>query len=156
MRQERTAGGAVEHDVGIGVVVHDEQVVLTGERDDFVVQGVVTHRSHGVGGKRHDHVLGAVGNLGIDVGDIREEIVLGVERVIRELGVGDLGTRLEDGVTWIGHEDRVAGIQQRQAQVTDALLSAVARSDHVGRDSRDTKATLVVIANSLLELGQVA
>lgn len=82
--------------------------------------------------------------------------MLGVERVIRELGVGDLGTRLEDGVTRIGHEDRVTRIQQRQAQVTDALLSAVARSDHVGRDSRDTKAALVVIANSLLELGQVA
>ena len=71
VRQERTAGGTVEHDVGIGVVVHDEQVVLTGERDDLVVQGVVTHRAHGVGGKRHDHVLGAVGNLGIDAGDIR-------------------------------------------------------------------------------------
>lgn len=156
MRQEAAAGGAVEHDVRIGVVVHDEQVVLTGERDDLVVEGVVAHRPHGVCRQGDDHVLGAIGDGRVDTRHMGQKAVLGVERVIGELGVGDLGPRLEHGVARIGHEDRVAGVEQGEAQVPHALLRAVARRHHVGRDALHAKAAGIVIAHRLLELGQVA
>ena len=82
--------------------------------------------------------------------------MLGDQRVVLELGIGNLGTRLKDRVARIGHQDRIARVEQRQTQVAHALLRAVARLHHGRRNARNAKAALVVIAHGLLELGQVA
>ena len=82
--------------------------------------------------------------------------MLGNQRIVFELGIGDLGTRLKDRVARIGNQNSVARIEQGQAQMAHALLRAVARLHHGRRNAGDTKATLIVIAHGLLEFGQVA
>ena len=81
--------------------------------------------------------------------------MLGDQRVVLELGIGDLGARLKDRVARIGHQDGIARVEQRQAQVAHALLRAVARLHHGRRNARNAKAALIVIAHGLLELGQI-
>ena len=132
----------------------DQQVVLAGEGDDLLVDLRRAHRANRVGGQRHDHVLGAVGDLGVDARHVGQVVVLGDQRVVLELGIGDLGARLKDRIARIGHQNRITRIEQRQAQVAHALLRAVARLHHGRRNARNPKAALVVIAHGLLELGQ--
>lgn len=81
--------------------------------------------------------------------------MLGNQRIVLELGIGNLRTRLKDRVARIGNQDGVTRIEQGQAQMAHALLRAVARLHH-GRNARNAKATLIVIAHGLLESGQVA
>ena len=154
--EERAAARTVEDDVRVSVVVHDDEVVGAGEVDDLLVELGRAHGAHRVGGQAHDHVLGAVGNLGGNIRHVGQEVVLGAERVIVDVRPGELGPRLEDGVARIGHDDGIAGVGEREREVADALLRAVAAGDHVGRDARDAEAALVVVADRLLELGQVA
>ena len=82
--------------------------------------------------------------------------MLGIERVIGELGVGDLSARLEDGIARIGYENGIARVEQGEAQMPHALLRAIARGYHVGRDALDAKTTGIVVAHRLLELRHVA
>lgn len=82
--------------------------------------------------------------------------MLGNQRIVFELGIGDFGARLKDRVARIGNQNGVTRIEQGQAQMAHALLRAIARLHHGRRNARNTKATLIVIAHGLLELGQVA
>ena len=135
--------------------MNDQQVVLAGKGDDLLVDLGRAHRADRVGGQRHDHILGAIGHLGIDTRHIGQVIMLGNQRIVFELGIGDLGTRLKDRVARIGNQNSVARIEQGQAQMAHALLRAVARLHHGRRNARNAKATLIVIAHGLLEFGQV-
>ena len=101
--QEASARLAVEHDVGVCVVMDDQQVVLASESDNLLVDLGRTHRADRVRGQRNDHVLGAIGHLGIDARHIGQVIVLGNQRIVLELGIGDLGTCLKDRVARIGN-----------------------------------------------------
>ena len=154
--QEAAARLAVEHDVGVCVVVNDEQVVLASESDDLLVDLGRAHRADRVRGQRHDHILGTIGHLGIDTCHIGQVIMLGNQRIVFELGIGDLGTRLKDRVARIGNQNGVTRIEQGQTQMAHALLRAVARLHHRRRNARNAKATLIIIAHGLLEFGQVA
>ena len=154
--QEAAAGLAVKHDVGVRVVVNDEQIMLAGESDNLLVDLGCAHRAHRVRRQRHDHILGTIGHLGIDTRHIGQVIMLGNQRIVFELGIGDLGTRLKDRVARIGNQNGVTRIEQGQAQMAHALLRAVARLHHRRRNARNAKATLIVIAHGLLEFGQVA
>ena len=136
--------------------MHDDEVVGAGEVDDLLVELGRAHGAHRVGGQAHDHVFGAVGNLGGNIRHVGQEVVLGAERVIVDVRPGELGPRLEDGVARIGHDDGIAGIGEREGEVAHALLRAVAAGDHVWRDAGDAEAALVVVTDRLLELGQVA
>ena len=77
--------------------------MLTREGDNLLVDLGRTHRADRVRGQRNDHVLGAIGHLGIDARHIGQVIVLGNQRIVLELGIGDLGTRLKDRVARIGN-----------------------------------------------------
>ena len=154
--QKASARLAVKHDIGVRVVMDDEQVMLTGKGDNLLVDFGRAHRAHRVGGQRHDHVLGTIGHFGIDARHIGQVIMLGNQRIVFELGIGDLGTRLKDRVARVGNQNGVTRIEQRQAQMAHALLRAVARLHHGRRDARNAKAALVVIAHGLLKLGQIA
>ena len=154
--QEAAAGLAVKHDVGVRVVMNDQQIVLAGKGDNLLVDLGRTHRADRVRGQRHDHIFGTISNLGIDTRHIGQVIMLGNQRIVFELGIGDLGTRLKDRVAWIGNQNGVTRIEQGQAQMAHALLRAVARLHHRRRNARNAKAALIVIAHGLLEFGQVA
>ena len=134
----------------------NEQVVLAGESDNLLVDLGRAHRADRVRRQRHDHILGTIGHLGIDTSHIGQVIMLGNQRIVLELGIGDLGTRLKDRVARIGNQNGVTRIEQSQAQVAHALLRTVARLHHGRRNARNAKATLIVIAHGLLEFGQVA
>ena len=136
--------------------MNDEQVVLAGEGDDLLVDLGRAHRAHRVGGQRYDHILGTIGHLGIDTRHIGQVIMLGDQRIVLELGIGDLGTRLKDRVARIGNQNGVTRIEQGQAQMAHALLRAVARLHHGRCNARNAKATLIVIAHGLFEFRQVA
>ena len=136
--------------------MNDQQIVLAGKSDYLLVDLGRTHRADRVRGQRHDHIFGTIGHLGIDARHIGQVIMLGNQRIVLELGIGDLGTRLKDRVAWIGNQNGVTRIEQGQAQMAHALLRAVARLHHGRRNAGDTKATLIVIAHGLLEFGQVA
>ena len=56
--------------------------------------------------------------------------MLGNQRIVLELGIGNLGARLKDRVARIGNQNSVARIEQGQAQMAHALLRAVARLHH--------------------------
>ena len=133
----------------------DQQIMLAGKGDNLLVDLGRAHRADRVRGQRHDHILGTIGHLGIDTRHIGQVIMLGDQRIVLELGIGDLGTRLKDRVARIGNQNGVTRIEQGQAQMAHALLRAVARLHHGRRNAGDTKATLVVVAHGLLEFGQV-
>ena len=154
--QEAATRLAVEHDIGVGIVMNDQQIMLAGKGDNLLVDLGCAHRADRVGGQRHDHILGTIGNLGIDARHIGQVIMLGNQRIVFELGIGDLGTRLKDRVARIGNQNGVTRIEQGQAQMAHALLRAVARLHHRRRNARNAKAALIVIAHGLLEFGQVA
>ena len=136
--------------------MNDQQIVLAGKGDNLLVDLGRAHRADRVRGQRHDHVLGTIGNLGIDTRHIGQVIMLGNQRIVFELGIGDLRTRFKDRVARIGNQNGVTRIEQGQAQMAHALLRAVARLHHRRRNARNAKAALIVIAHGLLEFGQVA
>ena len=135
--------------------MHDEQVVLACELDDLAIELGRAHAANGVCGKRDDHVLGTVGDRGVDARHIGQKIVLSVERIVLERAAGEFDAGLEHGVARVGHEHAIALVEQRQAQMAHALLRTVDGAHHIGRDAVDVEATLVVIAYGLLEFGQV-
>ena len=136
--------------------MNNQQIVLAGKGDNLLVDLERAHRANRVRGQRHDHILGTIGHLGIDTRHIGQVIMLGDQRIVLELGIGDLGTRLKDRVARIGNQNGVTRIEQSQAQMANALLRAVARLHHGRCNARNAKATLIVIAYGLLEFGQVA
>ena len=83
-------------------------------------------------------------------------MVLGIKRIIRELGAGELGARLEDGVTGIGDQHNIARIEQGERKVPHALLGTVDRADHIRRYPINVKTAFVVVAHRLLHLRQIA
>lgn len=62
--KEAAAGLAVKHDVGVRVIMDDQQIMLAGKGDNLLVDLGRAHRADRVRGQRHDHVLGTIGNLG--------------------------------------------------------------------------------------------
>ena len=146
----------VVDDVGIGVVVDDEQVVLAREGHDLLVEAGPRDGAHGIGGQRHDHVLGGVRDRGVDAGHIGQEVVLGVQRVVGQVGAREQARRGKDGIAGVRDQDGVARVEQGHAQVPHALLRAVAGADHIGRDARHAVAALVIGAHGVQQLGRVA
>ena len=136
--------------------MNDQQIMFAGKGDNLLVDLGRAHRADRVRRQRHDHILGTIGDLGVDARHIGQVIVLGDQWIVLELGVGDLGARLKDRIARIGNQNGVTRIEQGQAQMAHALLRAVARLHHRRRNARNAKAALVVIAHGLLKLGQIA
>ena len=82
--------------------------------------------------------------------------MFGVERIVCELATGNLHARLEHGVARIGHEHRIALVKHGKAKYAHPLLRSVNGADHIGRNALHTKTPNVIVAHSLLELGQIA
>ncbi len=136
--------------------MNDEQIMLAGKSDNLLVDLGVPTEPTGFAGSDTNHILGTIGHLGIDTRHIGQVIMLGNQRIVFELGIGDLGARLKNRIARIGNQNGVARIEQGQAQMAHALLRAVARLHHRRCNARNAKATLIVIAHGLLEFGQVA
>jgi hypothetical protein len=115
---------AVVDDVGIGEVVHDEDVVLLRKRHDALEEGQVHALRRRVGREAEHHHLG----LGVAAADgalqLGEEVDLAADRDGADVRPGDDGAIDVDGVAGVGHQHGVAAVQGRQHQMGQALLGA--------------------------------
>ena len=150
--EEAAAGRPVIDDVGVGVVVDDDHVMLARELDDLLVHLGRAHRAHRVGRQRDHHVLGAVGHLRVDSRHVWQEVMLGRERVVGARAARERDRVAEDGVARVGHEDGVARVDERGGQRQHALLRAAAAHDHVALDALYAKAVAVVAADGVEQL----
>ena len=130
----------------------DHQVVLARELDDALVDLGGAHAAHRVGGKRHDHGLGGIGDLGVDAVDVGQEVVLRGQRVVGAPGARKQRGVLEHGVARVGHEHGVARVDQRADGPQHALLGAATAHDLVAADAVDSVAVGVVGANRVEKL----
>ena len=109
-------------DEAVGVVVHDQYVVLGAEIHDLLEQ------LHGRGlSRRHvgvvyQHHLHTVQPGLLDRREIGAEIRLLVERIGHHLAAGQTHGRRVGGVAGVGHQHLVALIEERHADVHDTLL----------------------------------
>mmetsp|Transcript_2839 Transcript_2839/g.7339 ORF Transcript_2839/g.7339 Transcript_2839/m.7339 type:complete len:399 (+) Transcript_2839:976-2172(+) len=114
----------VVDDVGIGQVVHDQDVVLLGQRHHALEEAEVHALRRRVGREAEHHHLG----LGVAAADgllqLDEEVHLARHRNRADVGPGDHRAIDVDGVAGVGHQHRVATVQRGQHQVGQALLGA--------------------------------
>ena len=115
---------AVEDDVGIGEVVHDEDVVLAGQRDDALEEVQLHALRRGVARKADDdhlrlRVAAADGAL-----EFAEEVHPRAHRHRPDVGACDHGPVDVDGVARVRHQHGVAPVERGQHQVRQAFLRA--------------------------------
>ena len=108
----------------------DEELVLTGKLDDALEEAV--------GGDRAGRVVRVVEEHQprlpaprVDRVEVGRKAELGHERQHDRLGAGKQGAAGVDGVAGVRGERDVAGIEEGEAEVVDALLGAD-RRDHLG------------------------
>ncbi len=133
---------AVEADLGVGVVVDEEQVVLLGERDSLVE---VLRRGRcrgGVVGVAQEHHLGLGEHICRNVVEVGQEVVLLVHRHEVALATGEDAAGLIDGIAAAGNERVVAGIDECEEDVRDALFGADEGDDLVVGVDIDIEAVL--------------
>ena len=154
--EDAAAVGTVKDNIAVGVVMYQQNVVLTAEIDDFCVELRRADAAHRVGGQADQHELGPAGHVLRDGGNVGQEVVLLRQLVVPRLGTAQLGAGHKDGVAGVGQQHQIAVVAERQAQMADTVLAAGEAHDLVGGDGVHVKAALVVAADSLQHLGQVA
>ena len=154
--EDAAAVGTVKDNIAVGVVMYQQNVVLTAEINDFGVELRRADAAHGVGGQADQHELGPAGHVLRDGGDVGQEVVLLRQLVVPRLGTAQLGAGHKDGVAGVGQQHQIAVVAERQAQMADAVLAAGEAHDLVGGDGVHVKAALVVATDGLQHLGQVA
>ena len=154
--EDAVAFGAVKDDVAVSVVVDEKDLVPVAEIHDLAVDFRRADTADRVGGQRDDHVLGAAGDLLGDFADVGQEVVFPGQMVIIGHTAAQPGPRDEHRVARVGKQHGVAVVEQRHAQVADAVLAARKAHDPVGGDVLHPKPAAVVVTDGLQHLGQVA
>ena len=145
---------AVENNVAVCVVMNDEHIVLLGKCHDLLVQFGRTHAAHGVGRQRNDHVLRSAGNLLGDVRNAGEKAVFFRHRVVPRLGARHFCARDEHGIARRRQQHGVALVAEHHADVSHALLAAVAAGDLIGCDHY-AEAALIILADRVEQFGNI-
>src|SRR5690606_19464827 len=120
--QDRRRLPAVVHDVGVGEVVHHQNVVLPGQRHHPLEEVQLHALGGGVGGEAEDDHLRLGNGLANGPLQLGEEIHAGNQRHRAHLGAGDDRAIDVDRVAGIGHQHGVALVQGGQHQVRQAFL----------------------------------
>ena len=115
---------AVEDDVGVGQVMHHQDVVLLGQGHHPLEEVELDAARRGIAGEAQDHHLG-LGRAFQD-GPLQffEEIHIVGHAHGAGVGPGDDGAVDVDGVAGIGHQHRVAPVQGGEHEVGQAFLGA--------------------------------
>ena len=153
--EDAAAVRAVEDDVAVGVVMHQQNIVLAAESHDLGVQLRRADAADGVRGQADEHELCLAGDILRDGGNVGQEVIFLRQLVVPRLGTAEPGAGHEDGVARVGQQHKVAVVAQRQPQVPDAVLTAGKAHDLVRRDAVDGKPPLVIIAYGMQHLRQV-
>ena len=149
--EERGRAVAVVRDLGVGVVVHDDQLVTAGERDRPLEEVVLDDPAGGVVGVVEEHHPRAGGDVR------RDGLQVGLEPQLRQEGHGDrLGARQQrpggvDGVARIAGQGDVAGVEEGQVDVGHGLLGAQRGDDLRGGVEGDAEARRVEAGHGLAE-----
>ena len=134
----------------------DEDVVLAGERDDQLEEALGDDRAGRVVGVVEEHqarLRRGIRRHGAEVGG---EAQLGQQRQQLRLRPGEHRPAGVDGVAGVGGERDVAGVEEGEAEVVDALLGAD-RRDHLALGvDLDPEAAVVELGEGLAELGASA
>ena len=137
---------AVVGNLFVDFVSEDYQAVLACHVDNLLEHGA---RVHGAGGivrvDNHD-ALGALGNLRLNVFNIRVPVVFLIAEVVHGLTAHQRGGCGPQRVVGHGDQDFVAGLAQCLQGHRDQLRHAVAEVDGVGVEVHDA-AVLVVLHN---------
>ena len=144
----------VEDDLGVGVVVDNDDVVLPGESNELFIEGPGRRHAHGVGRVGHHHHLGLPGQLRVDGVQVRQVAVLRPQLVIRDFRAAEHGTHFKDGVAGVGHQHHVAGVADGQADVGQPLLGAVDGHDLILLQLHAVAGAIPVL-HGLQQLGQL-
>ncbi len=124
---------AVEGDLGVGVVVHDEDLVGAGELDHALEEPLGHDRAGRVVGVVEVHQLGLARDVLVDRAEVGDEAELGLERHQHGLGACEPRAAGVDGVAGVGGERVVAGVEEGEVEVEDRLLGADRGDDLASR-----------------------
>ena len=138
-------------DEAVRVVVDQEDAVLPCEGHQFFHHVAAGGGSGGHVGVIHPHELYAGKVHGIEGVEVRIPAVGGNQVVVQDLSLAHPGGRRIGGISGIGHQHFVAGIQEGQGQQEDALLGAHERLDFSVRVQGDAIPAGVPAGNGLAE-----
>ena len=125
---------AVHDQAVVDLVREDDQLVLAGDVDDLLQDLAGVQSARGVVGVDDHDGLGAIGDLGADVGHVGVPVALLVAEVVHHGAAGQRGAGRPQGVVGAGNQNLVAGVEQRRHREVDQLAHAVAGIDVVHRD----------------------
>ena len=146
---------ALVEDERIGIVVHHDEVVLAGKGHQPFVGLHAGRCSRGHVGIVHPHQ--ATGPLGIFENLLQQsEVWLPVVLLLQLVGHGDdaeqLAQRRVGGIAGIGHQHIVAGVDEGERRVEDALLRAYQRQNFLGRVEVDAIPPPIEAGHGLAQL----
>ena len=138
----------------VGVVVDDEDLVLAGEGDDHLEEALGDDRAGRVVRVVEEHQPRLGGDVGGDRAEVGREAELGDQRQQLRRRAGEDRAAGVDRVAGVGGEGDVAGVEEGEAEVVDALLGAD-RRDHLGLGvDLDPEAAVVEVGEGLAELAR--
>ena len=136
-RRHRDVLGVVVEDLVVDLVGQQQQLMLARQighlREDFAA----VHRAGRVVRVDHDERLGAVGDLGLQVGDVGLPALGLVAQVVHRGAAGQRGRRRPQRVVRRGDQHLVAVVEQRLQRHRDQLGDAVAEVDVVDVEARE-------------------
>jgi len=138
---------AVEHQIGVGEVVDDVDVVLARDLDD-VVEEVEFHALRGrVAREIEQQHLRLRPRVADCVRELGEEVDARPDRHVADVGAGDHEAVGMDRVGRVRHQHDVAVVDRRQREVGEALLGTDGDDRLRVRVDRDVVARLVPVAD---------
>jgi hypothetical protein len=151
--EDRGWAEAVEAELGVGVVVDQQNLVLEGEVDHPLHEGQVDAGGGRVVGERqHDHPGPGPGEAP-GLLDVLEEVLVGADGDLADVGPGEQRPPDVDGVRRRGDQGGVARLEQHPHQVGEALLGPNG-GDGLGlRVEVDAEAPGVQVGHGLAQLG---
>ena len=147
---------AVETEVGVGEIVHHQNLILAGEIDHPLHEAQVDDRGGRIVREVHDHELRARPAAADRRHQLIEEFVAVAQRHALDLGARNDASVLMNRIGRRRREHHVALIENRQSQMRDAFLGAD-RGDgfRIGIEF-DVVAPLVPVANRQPQLVDAA
>ena len=145
--QNRRRAVTIEHDIGIGQIVHHPDAMLFRHGNDLLEKIQIDALRRRIGRKiKHQH-LGFGPDILDGIFQFCEEIDAGHERNMADVGPRDHETVGMDRIARVRYQHRVALVHRRQRQVRQAFLGADGHNRLAVHVDIDVVATLVPLAD---------
>ena len=145
--EKAAAGLAVKHELGIGVIVEDDDVVSFGKLDELGIKRGGRCYGGGVVGIGDHHQFGALSHGGGDFVQVDDIAVFRALGHIVNLGAGQARAVCKDGVAGVRHKDGIAGIHDGKGDMGQAFLRAQKGENFGIGIQRNVIAALIPIGN---------